>query len=400
MAMPWKNITITGERWRLVKALLRGEKSLRYWCGVFGISRKTAWKWRRRFLAEGRRGLQNRSRRPKRMPCRVGKVWLQRLRRLAQAHPQWGPKKAHAWFRQQGWRPPTVRTLARWRRRLGLARQVRRRPRKACVCRHPRLTVARRPNQVWTVDFKGWFRAGNGERCEPLTVRDLSSRYGLAGRVLPTQHGPPVKAVFTRLFQDCGLPDVMRMDNGSPFASRGPAGLSQLSAWWVRLGIRVEFSRPACPQDNGAHEQFHGVMQRETAAPPAATRQGQQHRTTCWLHHYNHHRPHEALGQAVPAKRYRKSRRKFPRHLPKLQYGRGYTVRRVRSNGEIRWAGRKRFIGEAFVGQFIGLRRIKPGIYAVRFAHLLIGHLHERETGAMRPALYQHGHRPRKKPKV
>jgi transposase InsO family protein len=218
---------------------------------------------------------------------------------------------------------------------------------------------------VWTVDFKGWFRAGNGERCEPLTVRDLFSRYGLRARVLATQHGPPVQAVFRGLFRQYGLPEVIRMDNGSPFAARGPAGLSRLSAWWMRLGIGVEFTRPGCPQDNGAHEQFHRVLKWETARPPAWTRQGQQHRTTNWLGRYNRLRPHEALGQVVPAKRYRKSRRKFPERLADLKYSPGYVTRRVRSNGEIRWLGTKRFIGEAFVGQSVGLRTIRRGIQAV-----------------------------------
>jgi putative transposase len=283
---------------------------------------------------------------------------------------------------------------------LELVRPMRRRPRKACVCRHAGLTSSRRPHQVWTVDFKGWFRAGNGERCEPLTVRDLFSRYGLAVRVLPTQHGRPVRAVFTGLFQRHGLPEVIRIDNGSPFASRGPAGLSQLSAWWVRLGIRVEFTRPACPQDNGAHEQFHGVMKRETTQPAARTRRGQQHRCTGWLRHYNRVRPHEALGQMAPAQWHRQRGRKFPWRLPEIRYGRGYQVRQVRRNGEIRWAGRKRFIGEAFVGQPVGLRKLKSGVYAVKFTHLLIGHLHEQDAGAMRPALYKHHHRTVKKSKV
>ena len=388
--MPWKNKSIIGERWDFIRTLLRGEKSLRYVCGVFGVSRKTAWKWQRRFLEEGRRGLQNRSRRPKRMPRRLSAVWTDRIRRVHQQHVHWGPKKVSAYFTEQGWQPPATRTIGRWRQRLGFTQRRPRRPRKACVRRHRALTVARRANQVWTVDFKGWFRAGNGERCEPLTVRDLFSRYGLRARVLATQHGQPVQAVFQGLFRQYGLPEVIRMDNGSPFASRGPAGLSRLSAWWVRLGIGVEFTRPGCPQDNGAHEQFHGVMKRETARPPAWTRQGQQHRTTGWLRRYNQLRPHEALGQVVPAKRYRKSRRKFPEHLADLKYGPGYTVRRVRSNGEIRWRATKRFIGEAFVGQMVGLRALRRGVQAVYFARLLVGHLHERELGAMRPALYKH----------
>jgi len=398
--MPWKIQSPVGERWRLVKALLRNEQSVKHWCRIFGISRKTAYKWKARFMAQGRQALNNRSRRPRQNLRRLRTPWIQRIRSLRQKHPSWGPKKIRASFQRQGWQGPCERTIGRWLQRLKLNRPTRRRPRKACVRLHPKLTLAQRPNQVWTVDFKGWFRTGRGERCEPLTVRDLFSRYGLLVRVLPTQHLAPIKAVFTGLFRRRGLPEVIRIDNGGPFASRGPAGLSQLSAWWVRLGIRVEFTRPACPQDNGAHEQFHRVLKRETARPPALTRRGQQHRCTGWLRRYNHWRPHEALGQTVPAQWYRKSQRAFPSRLPEIRYAKNHQVRRVRSNGEIRWAGRKRFIGEAFIGQPVGLRRLKPDVHTVQFVHLLIGHLHEKDTSAMRPALYRHGHRTRQKPKV
>ena len=380
-------------------ALLRNEQSVKHWCRLFGVSRKTAYKWKARFIAGGRRALTDHSRRPHRSPGRLRPGRLAMLRRLRQKYPSWGPKKIRAHLQRHGSAWPSGRTLGRWLQRLGLTQRVRRRPRQACVRRHPRLTRARRPNHVWSVDFKGWFRAGNGERCEPLTVRDQYSRHGLLVRVLPTQHGRLVKAAFTRLFQQRGLPEIIRVDNGSPFASPGPAGLSQLSVWWIQLGIKVEFTRPACPQDNGAHEQFHRVLKAGTT-PAARTRRGQQHRATGWLRHYNRVRPHEALGQRPPARWYRQSRRKFPRRLAEIQYGRGCQVRRVRHNGEIRWAGRKRFIGEAFIRQSVGLRRLRPGVYAVLFAHLLIGHLHEQDAGAMRPARYQHRHHARKKSKV
>jgi putative transposase len=393
--MPWKIQSPVGERWRLVRALLRNEQSVEGCCRVFGISRKTAYKWKARFVVQGRQALNDRSRRPGRNPRQWKAHWIRRVRSVRQKHPSWGPKKIRAYFQQQGWQGPCERTIGRWLKRLKLNDPARRRPRKACVRLHPKLTVARRPNQVWTVDIKGWFRTANGERCEPLTVKDLFSRYGLLARVLPTQHMGPIKTAFAGLFRQKGVPDVIRIDNGNPFASRGPAGLSQLSAWWVRLGIRVEFTRPACPQDNGAHEQFHRVMKKETAQPPARTRRGQQHRSTTWLWSYNHLRPHEALGQTVPAKWYRKSQQVFPSRLPEIRYAKIYQVRRVRSNGEIRWAGRKRFIGEAFIGHPVGLCQLGRGVYVVKFADLLIGHLHQNDAGAMRPALYQHGRRNR-----
>src|SRR5580692_5626113 len=253
--MPWQHRSIIGERLSLIQTLLRSHKSLRYWSASFGVSRKTAWKWKRRFLEEGRRGLQDRSRRPVRMPRGLAAVWIRRIQRLRQRQPDWGAKKIERQLRDYG-RPPHIRTIARWLKRLGLTRTKPRRPRKACWQVHGALTGGRRPNEVWTVDFKGWFSTGNGQRCEPLTVRDLFSRYGLLVRLLPTQHWEPVQAEFIRLFRTRGLPEVIRVDNGGPFASKGPAGLSRLSVWWLRMGIRVEFTRPGHPEDNGSHEQI------------------------------------------------------------------------------------------------------------------------------------------------
>jgi hypothetical protein len=265
---------------------------------------------------------------------------------------------------------------------------------------HPTLTAARRANQVWTVDFKGWFRTGDGTRVEPLTVRDLFSRYGLAVGLLADQRWQPVQTVMKGLFRENGVPEVIRVDNGGPFASNGPAGLSRLSVWWMRLGIRVEFTRPGHPEDNGAHEQFHRVQQRVTAQPPARTPQGQQHRTTVWLKCYNQERPHEALEQFAPVKFYRKSGRRYPQPLPPVKYPAEWTVRQIRSNGEIRWKGRRRFVGEAFVGQPVGLKQLRRGVWGVYFIHLLIGHLHEADAGAMRPMMYRHRWRSHPKTKV
>ncbi|MEO6183621.1 MAG: integrase core domain-containing protein, partial [Verrucomicrobiota bacterium] len=177
-----------------------------------------------------------------------------------------------------------------------------------------------------------------------------------------------------------------RVDNGAPFGGNGALGLSRLSVWWLRLGIAVEFIRRAHPEDNAAHEQMHGVYKREVVCPPARTPQGQQARSTRWLHYYNRIRPHEALGQQVPAKHYRASTRRFPKRLPALVYPESWWVRRVVFHGDIKWQGRFRFIGRAFVGQTVGLKPVSPGILEVYLGKQLIGLLYQSDPAGMRPA--------------
>ena len=387
--MPWKNTSIIGQRWQLVKALLRGDRSVSVWCRTFGISRKTAYKWLRRFTEGGRRDLGDHSRRPHRVPLRMRRKWIERIARTRQRYGHWGAKKIQTCLLRQYGQAPATATIARWLRRLQLTTPRRRRPRKACWLKAPPLTVATAPNHVWTADFKGWFNSGNGQRVEPLTVRDLFSRYVLIIRLLPDQRWQPVKAVFQQLFQQYGLPQIIRTDNGGPFASTGPARLSRLSAWWTVLGIKVQFIRPGHPEENGAHEQMHRILKAETTRPPAYTRQGQQHRTSIWVKNYNRIRPHEALQQEVPARKYRKSPRRLLRNPEQLRYPRSWKQRQVRSNGEIQWQGRKRFIGEAFVRQRLGLKPLQRGVQAIYFGPLLLGHLHHADPGAMRPAVYQ-----------
>ena len=236
------------------------------------------------------------------------------------------------------------------------------------------------------MDFKGWFRTGNGTRVEPLTVRDLYSRFVLGIRLLPDQSEAGVRAAMTRLFRRFGLPKVIRVDNGAPFGGKGALGLSRLSVWWLRLGIRVEFIRRAHPEDNAGHEQMHGVFKKEAASPPARTPQGQQARSTRWVDYYNQTRPHEALGQRAPATRYRPGSRRYPKHLPALVYPQSWPTRRVVFHGDIKWQGRFRFIGRAFVGQTVGLKPIRAGVHEVYLGQHLVGLLHQADPAGMRPA--------------
>jgi len=248
------------------------------------------------------------------------------------------------------------------------------------------LTIARRSNQVWTVDFKGWFRTQDGQRVEPLTVRDMFSRYLLTTRLLKVQSWRLVRRVFLRLFRQNGYPTAIRMDNGAPFGSVGPAGLSRLSAWWTALEIRVEFTAPGHPEQNGAHEQMHRVFKAETTHPASCHLRAQQRRTDRWAKIYNEIRPHEALGQRPPAEVYRPKPGRD--RSVALRYPSRWAVRHVRSNGQIKWRGRRRFVGEALVGYPVGLKLVSAEKSAVYFAGLLIGEMREADPGGMRPARY------------
>jgi hypothetical protein len=204
--------------------------------------------------------------------------------------------------------------------------------------------------------------------------------------LLPNQDDRQARRVMSRLFQQRGLPERIRVDNGSPFGGTGALGLSRLSVWWLRLGIVVEFTRRARPGDNAAHEQFHGCYQREVVDLGALHRREMQQRSTRWLKYYNQERPHEALDGRTPAQAYRPGSRKYVSELPDLRYPRQWEVRRVRNTGRIKWQGRLRFIGRAFVGQTIGLKPMKTHAWEVYLGRQLIGELHAPDAGGLRPA--------------
>jgi putative transposase len=392
--MPWKTLSLLKVRQRLIQAVLARHQTVQNLCHRFGISRKTAYKWLNRFRQRGLAGLCDQLRHPHHSPNQLPTHWRQAIARARRARPHWGAKKIRRLLRRQypHRRLPCVRTIQRWLQRTGWVR-----PRPKCARRgpgvpHPGLTVARRPNQVWTVDFKGHFRTADGLRQEPLTVRDLFSRYGLCLRLLPNQEDQAVRRVMQRLFAARGLPQAIRVDNGSPFGGKGALGLSRLSVWWLRLGIRVEFMRRARPGDNAAHEQFHGCYQREMVAGGGANRHSMQSRSNRWLAQYNQERPHEALGGRIPTQVYRPSHRGYPKALASLIYPQQWQVRRVRNRGHIKWQGRLRFIGRAFVGQSVGLKPLKPNVQAVYLGNLLIGHLYKQDPAGMRPAHWHRRH--------
>lgn len=282
---------------------------------------------------------------------------------------------------------PAVATIGRWLKRWGLSRGRARRRRGPVVLRRA-VRPAGRCHEVWTVDFKGWYRTAAGTRVEPLTVRDLHSRYGLAVTLLRTQSIVATRREFRRLFARHGLPERIRCDNGSPFGGGGPTGLTRLSAWWIKLGIEVEFITPGRPCENGAHEQFHRVYKAEVAARPERTVQAQQRRSERWRRHYNQQRPHEALGMKRPVELFARNRRRLPPRLRAWQYPPGWERCWVKGSGEISWRGVRRFVGEAFVRDYVGLKPVRPGRWRVYFGPVLVGELQEKERGSIRMATH------------
>jgi putative transposase len=393
--MPWKTTCPKEQRWRFIQEYFRRKITLSEQCRRRGISRKTAHKWIRRFKERGRWGLADGLHVAHRVFNRPSARWLNRIRRWRSRHPHWGARKLHwALKRRFGHRGlPSESAIGRWLKQWKLTRKRHRTAHQGSVISRPPLTVARHANDVWTVDFKGWFRTGDGTRVEPLTVRDLASRYILAVDLLESQKIPECRRSFERLFRRYGLPQVIRADNGSPFGATGALGLTRLSVWWLKLGIRVEFIDPGHPEQNGAHEQLHRVYKQETLQPPAQSLRAQRRRSEQWRQEYNLERPHEGLEMSLPAGHYRKSPRAMPLKLRPWYYPSGWESRLVKGKGMICFKGRGRFVGEAFEGERVGLRRTRAGVWEVYFGRHLIGELRDCDGGGIRAVWYRQGRR-------
>jgi putative transposase len=243
----------------------------------------------------------------------------------------------------------------------------RRRARRLAEGRRPLVAITR-ANEVWTADFKGEFRTGDGVYCYPLTVRDGFSRFVLRCDGLLSTASAPAHERFARAFADYGLPARIRSDNGHPFGGPGLAGLSRLAVWWMRLGIVPERIAKGHPEQNGSHEQFHAVLKAATARPPAANRQAQQQRFRRFCVEYNEERPHESLGFRVPASCYTASPRRCPSQLPAMEYPGHFEVRRVITGGCMKWGGAPIFLSDVLVGEDVGLEEVDDGVWTLYFA--------------------------------
>jgi len=323
-------------------------------CREYGVSRQTGHKWVKRFKEQGFEGLEERSRRPKSTPLATAEELVIATLEARASHPRWGPYKLHVLLRRRyGEQTPSKRTIARILLRANKVRERRKRAPISVVERAPGV-VAEGPNDVWTVDFKGCWRTLNGDRCEPLTVRDAYSRFVLAAIVCSTKNGA-VRSVFEGLFRRHGIPRAIQCDNGVPFvAVQARAGLSGLSAWWVSLGIRLIRSRPAHPQDNGGHERMHSDVRADVQARPAANRDEQQRAIDRWRQEFNHVRPHQALGGKTPAEIYKVTERRRP-VIQNYAYPKHFYVRRVGAAGSFFFRGDLCRVGNPFRGLRLGV---------------------------------------------
>jgi transposase InsO family protein len=384
--MPWKETVAVDERMRFVASCLADEESMTQLCQQFGISRRVGYKWLRRYEQSGPAGLQEQSRAPHRHPHQVPTERQEQIRQLRQQHPYWGSRKLRAVLEREQpqvlWPAPS--TIGDLLRREGLSVPRRRRRRSEAGGSNP-LGPCLACNRVWCADYKGWFRTGDGARCDPLTITDGYSRFLLRCQVVARLDEPTARGVFEATFRQYGLPEAIRSDNGQPFASSSAVGgLSRLSVWWVRLGIGLQRIEPGCPQQNGSHERMHLTLKQQTAMPPAGTLRAQQDRLGAFVREYNQDRPHEALGMATPASVYQPSPRAYPRRLEELGYPSDYQMRRVNDRGQFRWKRGKVFLSKALGSEVVGLLDLGSRCWQVKFGPLTLGIFHEAKGRLLR----------------
>ena len=375
--MPWLETDPVTERKRFMMEWLSGEFAMTELCQRHGISRKTGYKWVARYEREGPEGLEDRSTRPWSCPWGADPDLIEEAVRIRYSRPRpLGARKVRP--RLVALYPdrtvPCERTLHRHFERRGLVQKRRRSRRRP----HPGRPTAPfdAPNSVWSADFKGQFKTRDGVYCYPLTVQDGFSRYLLGCQGLAGTRFVETKRVFTRLFHEYGLPTRIRTDNGVPFASMALGRLSQLSVWWIKLGILPDLIEPASPQQNGRHERMHKTLKEDATIPPAGNRSAQQRRFNEFRLYYNEVRSHESLEDKTPASFYEASPRPMPSKLSSPEYPAHFEVRKVSTNGGIRWHSAWVNVSHLLGGEYIGLEEIAAGVWTVHFGPVSLGWLH------------------------
>lgn len=360
------------ERMRFVLAVEEQQESFAAICRRFSVSRKTGYKWLERYEEAGIDGLSDRSRAPHHHPHGIGEKVLEQCLEVRRKHPTWGPVKVRAYLRRRHpcteW--PVASTIGSLFDREGLT--VRRKLRRRGPPSSAPFADCGAANEVWCIDFKGWFLTGDGKRCEPLTLSDAYSRYLLRCQALARTDTDHVWPVLDAAFREFGLPLYLRSDNGAPFASCGAGGLSRLSVRLIKAGVTPQRIAPGKPQQNGRHERMHLTLLQDAASPPSRTLREQIKRLQAFQQLYNEERPHQSLDDDTPADRYTASPRRYDGVLREPDYGPDHRIRRVRHNGEIKWNGNTIYINEALAGEPVGLLE-DEGRWLVNYQRIQLG---------------------------
>lgn len=384
--MPWKEHGVLKERQSFIEDYRSEDWNLAELCRFYGVSRKTGYKWMRRYEAEGWRGLEELSRAPHQHPNQVSLEMEKAVLEVRQEHPYWGAAKIRVQLGKKRWKEkiPAESTIGEILKRNGVSVPAKRRRRSRNEGAVPPPAVG--PNAVWCADYKGWFRTADGRRIDPFTVSDHYSRYLFRCQAVEAADYLHSKPVLEAAFREYGLPERLRTDNGAPFGSNGESGLTKLAVWWIKLGIVPEHIQPGCPQQNGRHERMHRTLKQETACPPARNRREQQERFDRFRREYNEQRPHQALGQKPPAECYEVSARCYPERIREVEYASDWEVRRVSPAGQIRWEGAYVFVAHALEGEPVGLEQVEEGHWRVWFSFYELGTLEKGQLRVHRPA--------------
>jgi len=387
LPMPWKETSAMDQRIQLIADWWSGDYTKTELSRIYGISRPTADKWIERYDEGGPEGFKELSRAPHRHPNETAEELRAMIVETKLRHQKWGPKKVLDCLRGE---PPQLKwpadsTAGEILKRAGLVQP--RRPRRRVVPYSEPFSECGGPNQSWSADFKGDFRLGNGRRCYPLTVSDNFSRYLLLCRALERPSNEEVQPWFEWVFREYGLPEAIRTDNGAPFASLAVGGISQLSKWWIKLGIKPERIRPGKPAQNGRHERMHRTLEEVL---PQGDLDAQQRQYRPFQEEYNWKRSHEALERKTPGRVYCSSPRSYPLKPPEVEYESGITVRHVRHNGEIKWRGEFLYVSEVLAKEPVGLKPMDEDNWELRYSFHVLGVLNER-TKKITPAKGWHG---------
>ena len=373
--MGWMETCAVDERMRFVIAVEKREESFSTLCRGFKVSRKTGYKWLGRYEELGVAGLADHSRAPHCHPRAIAAEVAAHCLRVRREHPTWGPVKVRAYLTRlaplTAW--PAASTIGALFDREGLT--VRRKFRRRSPPSSAPFARIGGANDVWCIDFKGWFLTGDGTACEPLTLCDAYSRYLLRCQALARSDTAHVWPVLDAAFREFGLPRVLRSDNGPPFATTGAGGLSKLSVKVIKAGVLPERIEPGKPQQNGRLERLHLTLLKDTADPPARSLRQQLERFRAFRRDYNEERPHAALGNDTPATHYAASPRSFDGVLREPEYGPDQVVRRVRPNGGIRWRSKDVYVTAALVGEPIGVTEDENGDCSLVYGPIALGTL-------------------------